>query len=178
MPSPSPSEVLLAAAEQRYRSLFERSLTGVYRTTVDGQFLDCNHACAKLFGFPSREALLETAVQDRFDSPDARQAMIADLQAHTQLTNVEVHLRRLDNSPIWVLMSVSVLEDPAYPAGVMEGTLIDITDRKEAEAALYEAKKDAEAANRAKSQFLANMSHEIRTPMNGIIGMTELVLDA
>lgn len=57
----------------------------------------------------------------------------------------------------------------------IEGILIDITQRKQAETAII-AKEMAESASKAKSEFLANMSHEIRTPLNGIIGFTDLLM--
>jgi PAS domain S-box-containing protein len=55
------------------------------------------------------------------------------------------------------------------------GTLQDVTEAKETEAALRAAKETAEIANRAKSEFLANMSHELRTPLNAVIGFAEVL---
>src|SRR5579872_1670630 len=75
-------------------------------------------------------------------------------------------------------------QQPGAGRLVIEGTAIDITERKHSEESLQleiierkRAEEAAKAASEAKSIFLATMSHEIRTPMNGIIGMTELVLD-
>ena len=55
-----PARSELETAEKRYRLLFERSLAGVLRTTLDGRILDCNEACARMFGFASREEMIGT----------------------------------------------------------------------------------------------------------------------
>jgi two-component system, sensor histidine kinase and response regulator len=85
---------------------------------------------------------------------------------------------RKDGLRFPVMLSVASLADERGKISGYVGIAYDITDRKKAERDLLEAKEQAEAANRAKSDFLATMSHEIRTPMNGIIGMSSLLLDS
>ncbi len=76
----------------------------------------------------------------------------------------------------WMNLRASLKEDLHHEKKVLTGTLLDITERKNFERDLIQAKQTAERALAIKSDFLSNMSHEIRTPMNAILGLTEILL--
>ncbi|HEY6359383.1 MAG TPA: response regulator, partial [Vicinamibacterales bacterium] len=166
----------LEASEERYRQLFDRSLPGVYESTSDGRILNCNEPFARILGYPSREVCMQSRAGGHYVDPTAREAFLTRLRQEKSLADFENRLRTLEGRPLWVLESAFLVEGRLGEPDRIEGTIIDITQRKEAEEALQKAMEAAEAANRAKSEFLANMSHEIRTPMNGIVGMSELAL--
>src|SRR6202049_3648608 len=111
----------LESAEQRYRLLFERSLAGVIRTTLDGKILDCNDACAKIFGFASREELLLSPVTNRSVRPEEHDAFIKRLKEEKSLTDHEHSMRRKDGSPVWLLRNARLVEGKGgTPAAIEE----------------------------------------------------------
>ena len=135
------AELALRESEARYRLLFERNLAGVYRTSMDGRFLDCNEACARVLGYDSREDLLQASAYDLYFDAAERDAALEAIRERGSLTNHETRLRRKDGRPVWVIENVTLVPGES---GLMQGTLIDVSEQKlAAERLAHQAYHDA-----------------------------------
>ena len=174
------AEEALRQAEEKYRTIFENAVVGIFQTTLDGQYLTANPTLARILGYDSPQELMATVADlnhQFYVEPDRRAEFLRLMQEQGAVSTFESEVYRKDGSVIWISEDARLLYSPDGRVLGFEGTTVDITQRKQAEEELQKAKEAAEAATRSKSEFLANMSHEIRTPMNGILGMTELALD-
>src|SRR3989338_6645040 len=124
--------------EDRYRLFIERSAAGAFRSTVNGNLLYCNEAFVRTFGYASREEVLAHSAENFYWDPVHRRVFLKRLLAERTLTNWEWRGRRKDGSPLWILGNASLVEGEEGQDQVIEGTCIDITERKQAEHRLEE----------------------------------------
>jgi PAS domain S-box-containing protein len=131
------AEGALRELEECYRLLFEPNLTGVFRgTLLSRRLLDCNDAYARILGYASRQEVLNCGRLHDFYDPAEFEIARARLLKEKALTNFEARFCRKDQTPVWALANVSLIEAREGEEPLVAGTLIDITEHKEAEQAL------------------------------------------
>ncbi len=104
-----------------------------------------------------------------------RESFSRAIMTQDQIFGYETQVLKKDGSKIWVRENIRVVRDDQNDILYFEGSMEDITQRKEADIALMEAKVQSDMASRAKTEFIANMSHELRTPLNSIIGFSDIM---
>jgi diguanylate cyclase (GGDEF)-like protein/PAS domain S-box-containing protein len=131
------AEVALRKSEERYRTLFDGMMDGIYRSTHAGKFVDVNPAMVKMFGYSSREDLLAVDIKkDLYFAPEERGSHILD----TGQEEIDVYrMRRKDGSEIWVEDHGYYVHNEQGDILYHEGMLRDITGRKQAEEELRES---------------------------------------
>lgn len=179
-------------ALRKYRSMFEGAVEGIFQTTPDGHFIDCNPALAKIYGYASPAELLETLTdigQQLYVNPNRRRDFIEKLRSHDSVTDFESQVYRKDGQIIWICENARAVRDRDGNLLYYEGFVTDITQRKVTEESLrrsqakYKAQAEQleETLNQLRQtqqqliekehlstlgKLLAGVAHEINNPVN------------
>jgi two-component system NtrC family sensor kinase len=146
----------LRESEEKYRNLFERVRHGLFISTKEGKFLDCNQAMWGLLGYQDKEKFLEIdIVKDLYVNSEDRKAFMALVEKLGFVKDFEVEFKKKNGERITVLLTATPKRDEKGTIIGYEGLNIDITDRKKIERELKEA-----------NDFLINL---IESSVDGII---------
>jgi PAS domain S-box-containing protein len=131
--------VALVKAEFKYRSIFESATEGIFQTTYDGRYLNVNPALARMFGYRSADELIASVTNieaQTFVSKEDARELKQLLAANDSVLGFEAERYRKDKSRYWTSINVRTVRAPNGEFQYYEGTVQDITPRKQAQAVL------------------------------------------
>jgi PAS domain S-box-containing protein len=131
-------------AEEKYRSIFENAIEGIFQSTVDGRFLTANPAMARMLGYESPEELLGVIsnIKDQlYVEPGRREEFYRLALRDGFVSGFEVQMRRKDGNSVWTSANARAIYDEGGDLSGYEGTVENITERKRAEEALHEIRE-------------------------------------
>ena len=137
------AEETLRQAEEKYRSIFENAVEGIYQSTPEGCFITANPALARMWGYESPQELIASITdiaRQVYIDPNHRAGVLRALEEHGEVRHVESQTRKKDGSTMWVSENMRAVRD-SNGTFTYEGTFEDITERKQAEGALHESEE-------------------------------------
>lgn len=131
-------EEALRRAEEKYRSIFENAIEGIFQSTPDGQFIAVNPAMARMYGYDSSEEMIAERTdieQQHYVDPQTRTRFRRLLEENDIVGGLEAEAYRKDGSKVWTSENVRAVRDTAGELLYYEGTIENISKRKQWEAA-------------------------------------------
>jgi PAS domain S-box-containing protein len=171
-------ERALHESEEKYRSIFENAMEGIFQTTPGGRFLSVNPTLVRIYGYESPQELIEriTNIEEQmYVNPEDR-ARLKDLyRKQGFVERFETQLYRKDGSKVWISMNAHTVTDRGGRVLHYEGTVEDISTRKEKES--VEAQLRQSQKMEALGTLAGGIAHDFNNILIGIIGFSEMLLD-
>jgi two-component system, cell cycle sensor histidine kinase and response regulator CckA len=167
------SEEALRKTEQKYRNIFENAIEGIYQATPQGKYISANPALARMFGFDSPAELIAARTDVRnqqYDHPEMHEEFVSAMRRQGIVQNFEYQARRKDGKLIWVEENAHAVRDAQGRLTYFEGTLVDITERRELEQQLQQMQK-IEAVGR----LAGGVAHDFNNLLMAISSYAELL---
>jgi two-component system cell cycle sensor histidine kinase/response regulator CckA len=166
------NEQALRRSEARYRSLVQSSVYGIYRSSLDGRFLDINAALITMLGYGSaEEVLLLEPERDVFANAEEYSRLVEEFRNTGRLDGLEVKWKRKDCSTITVRISGRAVTSEDEPADVLEAIAEDVTEKRALEEQFRQAQK-MEAVGR----LAGGVAHDFNNLLMVISGYAEVIL--
>ena len=167
------AEIALAESEEKFRTIFESFQDIYFRCHLNGKISMISPSINEVLGYIPKE-ILGQKIQKFFKSVSDTDILLEELFDQKSVRNFEGTVITKDKKSLQFIINIRLIQRRGNMFEI-EGVARDITQLKNANLELQQAKELAERSLKVKERFLANMSHEIRTPMNGIIGMIDLI---
>ncbi|WP_341735692.1 adenylate/guanylate cyclase domain-containing protein [Microcoleus sp. CAWBG640] len=183
------AEESLKIAEERYHSIVENAMEGIFQSTPSGQFISANPALAKLYGYESPTELMssiQNISEQLYIDAERRREFVVAMDEHNALSGFESRVKRKEGAWIWVSENVRAVRNSQGKLIYYEGTVSDITERKLVQEALKFQQDQTEKlllnilpkpiAERLKVEqsTIADSFEEVSVLFADIVGFTEL----
>ena len=158
------TEIALRQAESKYRQIFENAVEGIFQSTPQGQFLAANPMLARIYGYDSADELLET-VRDiagqLYVNPERRTEFTQRLHENDRVWGFELQVYRKDGSIIWVSENARAIRDTRGRVLRYEGTVEDITLRKQAETEVLQCDRLLRGVAEAMNYLISEPDYQV-----------------